>query len=377
MRKTAGSPRIAFDSTPAGPNKPRVLLIMGFGMRGDVWKPQIEGLEHDHEVAWFDNRGIGESDPATGRFRMRDLAKDALSVADALGWDRFHVVGVSLGGMIAQEVALEAGARLLSLTLIATHPGGPLGVAPHAKGLKHWSKSVFGPQSGRVSNLTELLYTPSFLASIDQAALQDRMRLQVGGKPSPRTALLQLLAIIRHDTRRRLAQIRIPTLVMKPASDILVRPLHSDRLVRGIPGARLITFEDTGHGITFQRKDRVNEEIRAHVAAHTSLQTHTKRPHRRGLAHRVERAVIERFRPRACGHTKPVKVGHLQRHVQSKSTYRGTRSPFVRLGRLVAPVDRNRHRDRAGAGALPSGRSPSCSIAPSLSVPTSHFLVMP
>lgn len=294
MRKTSGSPRIAFDSTEAGPDKPRVLMIMGFGMRGDVWKPQIEGLGADHEVAWFDNRGIGESDPAPGRFRMRDLARDAISVADALGWDRFHVVGVSLGGMIAQEVALEAGSRLLSLTLIATHPGGPLGVAPHAKGFKHWSQSVFGPASGRVQNLTELLYTPSFLASIDQEELQARMRLQVGEKPSPRTALLQLLAIIRHDTRKRLRHIRVPTLVMKPASDILVRPLHSDRLLRGIPGARLVTFEDTGHGITFQQKSRVNDEIRAHVGAHTSLQAHTKATDLARLAHPALRRLHRR-----------------------------------------------------------------------------------
>lgn len=266
MRKTAGSPRIAYDSTPGGPDKPRVLMVMGFGMRGDVWKPQIEGLGLDHELAWFDNRGIGESDPATRRFRMRDLAGDALSVADALGWDRFHVVGVSLGGMIAQEVALAAPERLFSLTLIATHPGGPLGIAPHAKGLKHWTRAVFGPQEGRVENLTELLYTPSFLASIDQAELTERMRLQVGSKPNPRTAALQLLAVIRHDTRRRLHAIQAPTLVLKPESDILVRPLHSDRLSRGIPGARLVTLPDTGHGITFQRKDRVNDEIRRHVA---------------------------------------------------------------------------------------------------------------
>jgi pimeloyl-ACP methyl ester carboxylesterase len=243
-------------------------MVMGFGMRGDVWKPQIDGLGKTHELAWFDNRGIGESGAPTGRFKMRDLALDGVSVADALGWDRFHLVGVSLGGMVAQEIALAVPERLLSLTLIATHPGGPLGVAPHAKGLKHWVKSAFGPQEGRVENLTELLYTPSFLATLDRGVLQERMQLQVGKKPDPRTALLQLLAVIRHDTRRRLHDIQVPTLVLKPESDILVRPMHSDRLHRGIPGARLVTLPDTGHGITFQRKERVNEEIRGQVARH-------------------------------------------------------------------------------------------------------------
>lgn len=271
MRKTDGPVRIAYDSTPAGPGKPRVLLVMGFGMRGDVWRPQIDGLGDDHELAWFDNRGIGESDPPPRRFKMGELAQDALRVADALGWDRFHVVGVSLGGMISQEIALAAPERLFSLTLIATHPGGPLGIAPHAKGLKHWTRSVFGPQEGRVANLTELLYTPSFLAAVDQHELTERMRLQVGKKPHPRTAALQLLAVARHDTRRRLRDIQAPTLVLKPESDILVRPLHSDRLSRGIPGARLVTLPDTGHGITFQRKERVNDEIRQHVANYSPV----------------------------------------------------------------------------------------------------------
>ena len=92
--------------------------------------------------------------------------------------------------------------------------------------------------------------------------------VELGKKPDPRTALLQLLAIIRHDTRRRLHGIQAPTQIIKPASDILVRPFHSDVLASGIPGARLVTIDDTGHGITFQAKEQINERIREHVAAH-------------------------------------------------------------------------------------------------------------
>ena len=77
---------------------------MGFGMRGDIWKPQIEGLRQDHQVAWFDNRGIGDSETtAQSLWSMKALARDGVSVMDALGWTRCHLVGVSLGGMIAQK----------------------------------------------------------------------------------------------------------------------------------------------------------------------------------------------------------------------------------------------------------------------------------
>lgn len=266
MRRTQNSPALAFQT--AGDVGPRVLLIMGFGMRGIVWTPQIEELREDHRLAWFDNRGIGESDLTTGSFRMADLAKDARSIADAAGWSDFHVVGVSLGGMIAQELALLEPRRLLSLTLIATHPGGPLGLAPTGKGLPLWLRAAFGPEKDRVEQLTHLLYTDSFLRTVDRAQLDARMKLQTGKKPPRDTALRQLLAVARHDTRKRLPSIQVPTLVIKPESDILVRPFHSDVLARGIPKARLLSLPDVGHGITFQRAADVNRAIREHVAMH-------------------------------------------------------------------------------------------------------------
>lgn len=264
MQHTPGYPRIAYDSS-SGPG-PRLLLVMGFGMRGSVWKPQIDGLSPDHHLAWFDNRGIGESAAPDRLFTMRDLAQDALRVADALGWNTFHAVGVSLGGMVSQELALLAPERVQSLTLVATHAGGPLGLAPTAKGLNHWVRAAFGPQSGRVRALTELLYTRSFLDGQDVEQLRNRMRAHVGTKPPVRTALLQLLAVMRHDTRRRLQQVKVPTLVVKPESDLLVRPFHSDVLHQAIPGARLITVPDAGHGVTFQGAHAVNEAIRTHVS---------------------------------------------------------------------------------------------------------------
>jgi len=264
MQHTKDAPRIAFDSS--GNTGPKVLLVMGFGMRGHVWKPQIEDLSKDHHVAWFDNRGIGESALPERPFHMRDLAQDVLRVADALDWQRFHTVGVSLGGMVSQELALMAPRRVQSLTLVATHAGGPLGLAPTATGLGHWVRAAFGPQAGRVQALTQLLYTRTFLDSIDPVQLRERMHAHVGIKPPVRTALMQLLAVMRHDTRRRLKHVSVPTLVVKPESDVLVRPFHSDVLHQGIPGAELLSVPDAGHGVTFQGAQAVNAAIRAHVS---------------------------------------------------------------------------------------------------------------
>lgn len=267
MQFTDGPVRIAYD-TNGGEGRPRLLMVMGFSMRGNVWLPQVQGLGGEHTLAWFDNRGIGESDLPPTTFRMAELAQDALRVADTLGWARFHVVGVSLGGMISQEIALAAPERVQSLTLIATHAGGPTGVFPTLKGFFHWVQAAFGPQSGRVHNLTRLLYPESFLATVDPADLRARMLLQVGQRPRTRTALMQLWAVILHNTRARLPGVRSPTLVVKSEADLLVRPHHSDFLHQNIPGARLVSIPDAGHGLTFHAAATVNEAIREHVAAH-------------------------------------------------------------------------------------------------------------
>lgn len=235
---------------------------MGLGMRGVVWEAQIDDLSRDHQVAWFDNRGIGESDPSTATYRMMHVADDAARVLDALGWEQAHVVGVSFGGMVAQELSLRHPTRLSSLTLIATHPGGLMGVVPRLRGMLAFVRAQLGD---RTRALMGLLYPSEFLASVDRDALAQRMAMQTVRQPH-RTVRHQLFAVMRHDTRRRLKDIAAPTLVIKPLADVLIRPFHSDRLAQHIPGCQLVEVAGAGHGVIFQCRDQVNEAIRAHVA---------------------------------------------------------------------------------------------------------------
>lgn len=262
--RTDSSPSLHFERH--GEKGPPVLLVMGLGMRGRVWDSQVRDLSADHRVAFFDNRGIGQSDPLSGRPTMGDFAKDALRVADACGFSRFHLVGVSLGGMISQEIALGAKDRVKSLTLIATHAGGPFGLAPRLAGLTAFARSFIGPKSGRLQALQELLYPAPFLAVVDKANLEARMKLQVGDRARPRTVMGQLLAVARHDTRGRLDGIEAPTLVIRPDLDILVRPSHSNELARGIRRSTLLAVPDAGHGVIFQGATIVSNAIRKHVA---------------------------------------------------------------------------------------------------------------
>jgi len=262
--RTESTPSLHFERQ--GEKGPAVLLVMGLGMQGRVWEPQARDLSQDHRVVFFDNRGIGKSDALSGRPSVRDFAADALRVADACAFSRFHLVGVSLGGMIAQELALSAKDRVRSLTLIATHAGGPFGLAPHLPGLTAFLRSFVGSREGRIRALQDLLYPPEFLAVVDKDKLDARMKLQVGERAAPRTVVGQLMAVARHDTRARLGGIEAPTLVIRPDLDVLVRPSHSNRLARGIKRSTLLSVPDAGHGVMFQGASVVSEAIRTHVA---------------------------------------------------------------------------------------------------------------
>jgi pimeloyl-ACP methyl ester carboxylesterase len=238
-------------------------------MHGDIWEPQINGLKANHQIAWFDNRGIGESTRGPkSRWTMDDMASDALCVIDSLGWDRCHLVGVSMGGMIAQELALKASDRLSSLTLIVTHAGGyTLQKLPTLQGLRSFlAVNRPGPER-RVEALKSLLYPEEYLTRADQAALTRQMKLRIG-RPLPRSTVMgQLSAMARHDTRKRLGALHVPTLIIKASKDILIRPSASDRLQTLIPNSRVVEIADAGHGVIFQSAALVNQALAEHFAS--------------------------------------------------------------------------------------------------------------
>lgn len=264
MRVTSDEPRIAFDVI--GSDGPRVLLLMGFGMRGDMWQPQIEALHADHQLCIVDNRGVGDSECPPERWSMADMAEDARRVLDTLQWPRAHVVGVSMGGMIAQELALAHPERVLSLALIATHAGGPLTWLPTFQGIRCFLRAQTGNPQRRLRALQDLLYPPDFVARYDSKQLAERMRR--AGRRAPIASLRsQLRAVMGHDTRSRLDRLRMPTLVVRPGEDILVRPRACDRLATRIPHARVLRLDEAGHGAIFQCAHTLNPALRQHFEA--------------------------------------------------------------------------------------------------------------
>lgn len=266
-----GDLRMSYDlhgpaSPPAG-HLP-VLLVMGFGLPGRVWRFVLPELV-DRRLVTFDNRGAGQSDAPRGPYRMAQLATDALALMDHLGLARAHLVGVSMGGMVAQEMALADTRRFASLTLIATHPGGPAHRVPPPAGLWHFLGANFArSESRRLDAVSRLLFPKAFRDEIGRTWLHQVLAEDFTPPASAAGRKGQLAAVMRHDTRRRLPALAgLPTLVIKPMQDKLVAPSGSDRLARLIPGATKVELADAGHGLIRQKAPQLGEHLRAHFAA--------------------------------------------------------------------------------------------------------------
>ena len=170
-----GPHRIAYSC--AGDSGDPVLLVMGLTMRGDAWRHQIDDLAQHHRVAWFDHAGLGASGPVRSRrLRMADLAADAIGVLDSLGWERAHLVGLSMGGMIAQHIALDVPGRIATLSLLATHSGGCQPVLPPREAIKLLLASTVARDSERrLEVLAKLgLASPVQLVVLGYEELSDR-----------------------------------------------------------------------------------------------------------------------------------------------------------------------------------------------------------
>lgn len=264
--RTQSTPRLAWSMEGEGPEV--ALLIMGFGMPGEAWRPQIDGLKSRFSVLTYDARGIGESDPVQGSLTVLEMAKDALRVLDEAGVARAHLVGVSMGGMVAQELALWAPARFHSLSLIATHSGG-LGVwLPRLSTLRDLALSNLSSPARRMMYLERLLYPANYRARCDRAALSQRMHACFGVVQPKETMVAQLAAVRSHRTHHRLGALTLPTLVVRADQDRMIAPRLVDRLVRALPQARLVAFEDAGHGLIFQRAEALNRALLDHFEAH-------------------------------------------------------------------------------------------------------------
>jgi pimeloyl-ACP methyl ester carboxylesterase len=232
--------RIAWERRGAGPP---LLLIHGLGYARRGWEPVVDALAEEHEVVLFDNRGIGESDAPAGPYSVRMLAEDAVSVLDAAGIERAHVLGTSLGGMVAVQLALDWPERVDRLVLACTTSGGE-GAAP----MPEQTVRLIQESPGLPREVAMRRGVENALAQGADAATIERIMEHRLATAQPLSAWLsQAAAGMSFDVWNRVGEVTAPTLVVTGDLDVVVDPRNSELLAQRIPGARLEIFPGTGH----------------------------------------------------------------------------------------------------------------------------------
>jgi pimeloyl-ACP methyl ester carboxylesterase len=227
----------------------------------DWWHPAIKAaLSERNRFIMLDHRGTGRSDAPTETYGISDMAKDVIGLMNALDIEKAHILGQSMGGMIAQELAIEFPNRVAKLILCSTTCGVKR-VPPSFRMIK-WlmrKNAAFSPQ-----DTINMLYSKAFIQENPAliASLVERMRI---APSNPRSMEIHEQASKSFDSYRRLGRISAPTLIVHGAEDWVFSPKHAKILNRRIHGSKLILFPHAGHGVLSQEYRKVLKEIRRFI----------------------------------------------------------------------------------------------------------------
>ncbi|MEK6324598.1 MAG: alpha/beta hydrolase [Acidobacteriota bacterium] len=237
-----------------------LLLIRGLGSTCDGFKAQVEGLSPHFRVISFDNRCVGRSDQPQEPFTIADMADDTAALLDALGIASAHVFGVSLGGMVAQELVLRHPKKVRRLVLGCTHAGPRTAIRSPEWAVRIFNESREMPRADGLKHSAAILFA---ITTIDERRelIEETLTVMANNNQPKSSYLLQLGAVMQHDTFDRLSQITHPTLVLTGTEDTLVDPGNSRQIASLIPSARLIEFEETGHVFFTENAEEVNRTL--------------------------------------------------------------------------------------------------------------------
>jgi pimeloyl-ACP methyl ester carboxylesterase len=257
--------RLAYSRRGEGPS---VVLIQGIGVHGEGWRPQVDALAGKYSCLWFDNRGVGNSQPPARRLSVDRMARDTVAILDAVNWTDAHVIGHSLGGLVALRLALSAPDRVRSLSLLCTLARGRDAGASMRMA---WIglRSRLGTRRTRRAAFLEILAPPDALRGVDR----DRMALDAAPlfghdlADHPPIEDQQLAALRAEDVTSELHRIAAPTLVVSAAHDPISPPALGRALAAAIRGARYELLSDQAHGAPILAADAVNALLLAHLAA--------------------------------------------------------------------------------------------------------------
>ena len=239
-----------------------LVLIRGLGSNADHWYPQVPAFSSCFCVVSFDNRGIGRSDKPDNPYTISMMAEDTAGLMDAIGIPKAHIMGLSMGGMVAQEFALRFPHKVHGLVLACTHCGGGKDLPPSEEIGALFSEFIATASPEAAQKAGKCLFAANTFSKAPELVLEYQ-RISGRFPPEAKTLIRQWEAIKGHDTWARLHRIQVPTLVITGAEDLLIAPENSRILAEKIPGAQLCIIPGGGHQFLVEQAHAANEAVLA------------------------------------------------------------------------------------------------------------------
>lgn len=246
-----------------------LLWITGFAISSEIFAPVIDSYAAQFDCIRYDNRGAGRSDVPWKPTSIPELAADAVRLLDALEVDSAHVYGLSMGGMVAQELALRFPDRVRALVLGGTWHGGPRAVLPSPR-VAAALTSRGAPAAVRAQLVGRALFSEQFRTEHPDQVVR-HLRNLGAHRASARGLALHLAATTYHDTRARLPRITAPTLVLHGGADELTPVRNAHLLARLIPDATLEVLPGAGHGYLLEQPAESHRLFTSWLAARSPV----------------------------------------------------------------------------------------------------------
>jgi pimeloyl-ACP methyl ester carboxylesterase len=246
-----------------------LVLIMGLGASTLGWDMQVPALSREFQVIAFDNRGSGRSDKPATPYSIRLFADDTAGLMDALGIASAHVYGQSMGGLIAQELALSYPERVRTLVLGSTSCGGQQAIPalPEHVTLMAFLNTLSVEEAAEKG--LPLMYSEEFIARKRQELIA-RALAEAELRPPLDAFARQVQAAVRHEAYDRLPEIRCPTLIISGSDDKIVPAENSRILAERIPNAELVVLPKAGHGYLVECAEESNAIVLDFLRRHRS-----------------------------------------------------------------------------------------------------------
>jgi 3-oxoadipate enol-lactonase len=262
-----GDGQISYERGGAGPP---LLLIMGMSGTFSHWERHfLERLQASFETIVFDHRGVGQSSPLPDELTTAGMARDAAALLTALELDSAHLLGISMGGMVAQELTLAQPERVRTLALGCTYCGGPGSSLTGQDVLARLAESMSsGDRARAVRTAWEVNVSPG-LAADDDAFAAFRA---IGAERAVAVPVIlaQMQACLAHDTSARLADLSVPTLIVHGTADQIIPVANAEVIHRHIPGSRLEILDGIGHLFFWELPQHSAELVRENAALATT-----------------------------------------------------------------------------------------------------------